>query len=164
MISNTGGLCAIIESRYLGKELTGYSKGSIQVNPAYSLYIADKTIIINVPNYPEEHLKNFISNGNKVISRLQYNYPGVLYKPYLPRICMGIMWNGVFLDSLSDQHPEEIEYDFYDGVLYVPRAKSYEYTPGSFLEYLAYQTGLNTYDTEYTDLDIIKTRKGYIPQ
>ena len=48
MISNTGGLCALLESRYLDREVTGYSLSSIQVNPIHCLYVAGKTIIINI--------------------------------------------------------------------------------------------------------------------
>ena len=165
MISNTGGICSKVECSYLGRPETGYSRSSIQVNPKHTTYVADKVIIINQPNYPEDELRKLIDNNNLVISRLPSDIPGVSYKPYLPRYCSGIMWNGMIVDCLSDKEPELIEYEYVDGILYVPKARSYDYTPGSFLEFIAYQTGANVYsDTDFLDLDVIKTGKGYFPE
>jgi hypothetical protein len=165
MISNTGGLCALVECGYLNRKSTGYSKGNIQVNPKHTRYVADKVIIINSPNYPIGDLETLVNNKNLVISRLPLDFPGVVYKPYLPRYCDSIMWNGMTVDYLSDTDPDNIEFEYVDDVLYVPKAKSYNYTIGSFLEFLAYQTGSNVYsDTEFIDLDIVKTGKGIFPE
>ena len=164
MVSNTGGLPALLESRYLDREVTGYSLSTIQVNPLHSLYVAGKTIIINIPDYPVEDIETLVGNGNIVVSRIPCEVPGVIIKPYLPRLCMGIMWNGNYQDHLSDREIDKIEFDFVDGVLLVPKGKSYEYTPGSFLEYMAYQTGAINYpETKFKDLDIVKTGKGFFP-
>lgn len=172
MISNTGGLCALVESRYLGREVTGYSLGNIQVNPQHALYVADKIIIINIPNYPKELIEILVKNKNTVISRIPCDIPGVIYNPYLPRLCPEIMWDGSIVDTLSDKYEmtedKLIKSYFFDsesGILYVPKARSYEYTSGSFLEYLAHQVGFNIYpDCNYVDLDIVKTGKGYFPE
>ena len=165
MVSNTGGLCALLESRYLNREVTGYSLSTIQVNPLHSLYVAGKTIIINVPDYPIEDIQILVANGNTVVSRLPCEIPGVIVKPYLPRLCPKIMWSGYYQDLMSDRHPEKIEYDFIDDILLVPRAQTYEFSTGSFLEYMAYQTGMFNYpDSNYVDLDVVKTGKGVFPE
>lgn len=168
MVSNTGGLCALIESRYLDREVTGYSRCSIQVNPIHAYYVTDRTIIINAPGYPEENIKLLLENGNIVISRIPCDIPGVLYRPYLPRLCSTIMWSGSYVESLDDKDdPESIEYYFKDNILYIPKAKTYSYTKGSYLEFMAYQAGINVYspdDCKFNDLDIIKTGKGIFPE
>lgn len=165
MVSNTGGLCALLESRYLDREVTGYSLSTIQVNPMHCLYVAGKTIIINIPNYPVEDILTLVNNGNTVVSRIPCDIPGVIVKPYIPRLCMGIMWNGYYQDHLSDLDVEKIEYDFIDNILLVPKGRSYSFTSGSFLEFMAYQTGsLNYPETNFKDLDIVKTGKGFFPE
>lgn len=168
MISNTGGLCALIESRYLDREITGYSRCSIQVNPIHAYYVTDKTIIINIPGYSEENIKLLLENGNTIVSRIPYNIPGILYRPYLPRLCPTIMWSGGYVEHLDDtEDPESIEYYFKENILYIPKAKTYSYTKGSYLEFMAFQTGINVYspdESPYKDLDIIKTRKGIFPE
>ncbi len=166
-------LGSLVESVYLEIPYTDNQRNfSVVVNPVHFTYLVGKTVIINRFSYPRENIPVLLGNNNLVISRVWLGdkyMEGVIFDPYLPRINLGIAWNGETLDTLGEENIEmnnPIYYSVDSDTLFFPKVKHYRDSPGekgeyNFIGYLLYQTGLNLYkNTEFKNLDIIKCRKG----
>lgn len=177
MISISGKLPAIVECIYLKDELRVTDGTSdIIVNPQKLKYLTGKTVIINTIDYPLENINQLISNNCKIISRINLNDDRIIFQPYIMRICYDVMWNG----DILDKYPPEVsvdsilsgESDFCrlklpDYKLFFPKIKkvNWDYCKDSYgnitwLGWILHQVGVNVKDdTEFKDLDVVKTGK-----
>ena len=166
-------LGSLVESIYLGIPYTDNQRDyKIIVNPCKITYLIGKTVIINRFDYPRENISTLVMNRNKIISRVWLGnkyMKDILFDPYLPRLNMGIAWNGEILETLGEENIDmknPIYYSLDSDVLFFPKVKNYRDKPGekgeyNFIGYLLYQTGLNIYkESEFKNLDIVKCRKG----
>lgn len=164
-------LGSLTESAYLGIPYTdNYRKYTIAVNPEQPTYIVGKTIIINKFDYPHEKINLLVKNGNSVISRIYIpEFPEVRFDPYIPRLNTKIVWNGETIETLGEREVDNFEsrsyYSYDSDILFFPKVKNYRDKPGlkgeyNYIGYLLYQTGLNLYETEFNNLDIVKCMKG----
>lgn len=165
-------LGSLVESVYLGIPYTDNQRNyNIIVNPSRITYLIGKTVIINKFSYPREYLEVLKQNRNTIISRIWLGdslMGGIDFDPYLPRLNMCVSWNGETLDTLGEENIEmnnPIYYSMDSDVLFFPKVKRYKDGPGekgeyNFIGYLLYQTGLNLYESEFRNLDIIKCKKG----
>ena len=166
-------LGSLVESIYLGIPYTDNQKNySIVVNPLRITYLIGKTVIINRFDYPKENIKTLLINRNTIISRIWLGddyMEGIIFDPYLPRLNIGIIWNGEILETLGEENIEmnnPIYYSIDSDTLFFPKVKYYRDSPGekgeyNFIGYLLYQTGLNIYkNSEFKNLDIVKCGKG----
>lgn len=169
---NLEGISSLIESIYL-KESVGNRQGicNIFVNPESVSYLAGKTIIINMPDYPEEKLEILKNNGCKIISRIYTNIGYIEVQPYILRVDFDILWNGRTLgdDTETDEILSEGDscFDEDNGILYFPKIvykdKSKLMDSWGNLNCIGWalqQVGINVKtDTPFINLDIIKTKK-----
>ena len=166
-------LGSIVESVYLGVPYTDSQKNyNIIVNPYKITYLIGKTVIINRFDYPRENINTLLINRNTVISRVwlgDEDMKNIIFDPYLPRLNLGISWNGEILETLGEENIEmnnPIYYSVDSDTLFFPKVKNYRDKPGekgefNFIGYLLYQTGLNLYrNSKFKNLDIIKCKKG----
>ena len=166
-------LGSLVESVYLEIPYTDNQRNfNIVVNPLRITYLIGKVVIINKFSYPKENLKILLENRNKIISRVWLGdkyMEGIIFDPYLPRVNLGIAWNGETLDTLGEENIEmnnPIYYSIDSDTLFFPKVKHYRDRQGekgeyNFIGYLLYQTGLNLYkNSEFKYLDIIKCKKG----
>ena len=160
------GLDSVIESLYLERNLSDRMKdSSILVNPEVITYLAKKIVIISNPGYSRGNIDTLVNNENTVISRVHSGIPGVIFSPYLPKLCMNILWNGQYLDYIDQYCYKKIDYYFDGTKLYFPKAITIFNITGdhnslSSIGWVLYQIGENLYpDTEFKDLDIVKLLK-----
>jgi hypothetical protein len=72
------GIESIIESTYLNETIsTKISSCNIFVNPKNIKFLARKTVIINIVDYPEECIQQLLNNECKVISRVKYDIKAI---------------------------------------------------------------------------------------
>lgn len=164
------GLDSIIECVYLDESINDKNNlCDIFVNPENIKYLTGKVIIINKCEYGEEKIKLLIENRNKVITRVYFDTKGVLYRPYILRICKNVNWNGKYFDSWSkDTVWENMEFDMSQYKLYFPKLDPRkgdvklldERDNFSSLGWILQQVGVNIIEnTPFKDLDLIKTGK-----
>jgi len=163
---------AIIESIYLEDSLSGkIGECNVFVNPDNVKYITSKTIIISVPDYDVEKIKELLENGCKVISRVYYDLPEIEINPYILRVNFGMMWNGkIIKESYQGSRnlidTDSVKYDNETETLYFPQI----YNPAvkatdqfenlTSLGWALQQVGVNVKtDTPFINLDILKTGK-----
>jgi hypothetical protein len=163
---------SIIESVYLEDSLSGkVGECNVFVNPDNVKYITAKTIIISVPDYDIEKIKELLGNGCKIISRVYYDLPEIEICPYILRVNFGMMWNGKIIKesyqgsrNLIDTN--SVEYDSETETLYFPQI----YNPAvkvtdqfenlTSLGWALQQVGVNVKtNTPFVNLDILKTGK-----
>ena len=163
---------AIIESVYLEDSLSGkIGECNVFVNPDNIKYITSKTIIISIPDYDTEKIKELLGNGCKIISRVYYDMPEIEISPYILRVNFGMMWNGkVIKESYQGSRnlidTNSVEYDSESETLYFPQI----YNPAivatdrwdnlTSMGWALQQVGVNVKtDTPFINLDILKTGK-----
>lgn len=171
------GLLSIIESIYLNeplKDTVGSCK--IFINPENIHYLTGKIIIINELNYPKERIEVLIKNNCKIISRVNIKNNSIEFQPYILRLCLNVVWNGITLDlsnTDTDKFLERIldncSYITEDNILLFPklvgddRLSSLIFDENNNLTSIGWaqqQVGINLKkDTSFIDLDIVKTKK-----
>ena len=170
-------LYSIIESIYLEEGFSNHlSKSSILVCPENIKYVINKTIIINNTEYSMEYISGLLDNGCTIISRIDLDDSRVIFQPYIIRPDFGIMWNGMTLDAQGLTKSSEIIKELEDKIILDTSEKTYKlYFPKikglsnellydnrsnlTALGWLMHQVGINTCDSKFTDLDLLKTRK-----
>ena len=171
--SSDNTLYSIIESIYLGEKLSdrlGNSK--ILVCPGNTKYIVGKTVVINHQGYPKECIETLLTNGCKIISRVDLGIPGVDFQPYILRPDFKVMWNGISLDVSGYTKVDDILDFLEDKIIYLESELYFPKLLGlcdslikddsgnlTALGWLMHQVGLNTVDSCFCDLDLIKTKK-----
>lgn len=172
MIYFSSSLDSIIESIYLDEGVSDkLGKCNIIVNPKNLNYIFGKIVIINDPNYPISDAVTLANNGCKVISRLNFEIPGIKYQPYILNINMNIMWNGEYYEpsenTIKTIYDNNLfKYNEDRKILYMPKIFPWpidvkdEGGSLSGLGWALQQVGENIIeDTYFRDLDVIKTKK-----
>lgn len=165
------GIESIIESTYLNETIsTKIGSCNIFVNPKNIKFLARKTVIINIIDYPEEYIQQLINNECKVISRVKYD-KNIDFEPYILKINSNIFWNG---DNI--EQPENINeileddlcsYDMDKNILRFPKLKNIKNIKNiekdgnlSCIGWVLQQVGINIVEnTPFVNLDIIKTGK-----
>jgi hypothetical protein len=163
---------AIIESIYLEDSLSGkIGECNVFVNPDNVKYITSKTIIISVPDYDVEKIKELLRNGCKIISRVYYDMPEIEISPYILRVNFGMMWNGkIIKDSYQGSRnlidTNSVEYNNELETLYFPQIYSSDIKATdqfgnlTSLGWALQQVGVNVKtNTPFVNLDILKTGK-----
>ena len=163
------GIESIIEATYLDETIsTRIGSCNIFVNPKNIKFLARKTVIINIVDYPEEYIQQLLNNECKVISRVKYDIKGVDFEPYILKINSNVFWNG---DNI--EQPEELNdileddlcsYDMDKNILRFPKLSNIKDTKKdenlSCIGWTSQQVGINIMkDTPFINLDIIKTGK-----
>jgi len=164
------GIESIIESTYLNETIsTKIGSCNIFVNPKNIKFLARKTVIINIVDYPEEYIQQLLNNECKIISRVKYDIKGINFEPYILKINSNIFWNGDIIEQ-----PEEINdileddlcsYDMDRNILRFPKlidTKDIKDNENnlSCIGWTLQQVGINiVLDTPFINLDIIKTGK-----
>ena len=163
------GIESIIEATYLDETIsTKISSCNIFVNPRNIKFLARKTVIINIVDYPEECIQQLLNNECKVISRVKYDIKGVDFEPYILKINSNVFWNGDNIEQpedLNDILEEDLcSYDMDRNILRFPKlinTKNIEKENNlSCIGWTLQQIGINIIkDTPFINLDIIKTGK-----
>jgi hypothetical protein len=161
------GLESVIESIYLEDRL-GNKVGEcdVFVNPTNTKYLVGKTIIINSLTYPENEINILLGNGNKVVTRISVDVPGIIFQPYIIRVSSRLMYNGKEVSGKVEIGDLLRDYCFYDNTLYFPKLNP-KYYPvldlaGNLtgIGWALHQVGvLVKDDLEFKNLDIIKLKK-----
>lgn len=175
--SNT--LYSIIESIYLEERFSDrLSNSSILVCPENIKYVIGKTVIINNTEYPMEYIPGLLDNGCTIISRIDLTDQDsrIKFHPYIIRPDFGIMWNGMTLEISGLTKASEITKELEDKIILDTSGRSYKlYFPKinklpsdllydsksnlTALGWLMHQVGINTCDSKFNNLDLLKTKK-----
>lgn len=164
------GIESIIESTYLNETIsTKIGSCNIFVNPKNIKFLARKTVIINIVDYPEENILQLLNNECKVISRIKYNIEGIDFEPYILKINSSVFWNGDIIEQpeeLNDILEDDLcSYDMDRNILRFPKLTNIknikdEENNLSCIGWTLQQVGINiVLDTPFINLDIIKTGK-----
>lgn len=163
------GIESIIEATYLDETIsTKIGSCNIFVNPKNIKFLARKTVIINIINYPDEYIQQLINNECKVITRLKYDIKGVDFEPYILKISNNVFWNGDNIEQpeeLNDVLEDDLcSYDMDKNILRFPKLSNIKDTEKdgnlSCIGWTLQQVGINIMkDTPFINLDIIKTGK-----
>lgn len=159
------GLDSIIESLYLDETLNEKIGGcDIIVNPEVETYLVRKTIILNTISYDITKIHRLLNNKCTVISRTtNFGIPGVKVYPYLPRPNFKVLWNGDFYDISKGDI--ECLFDTTRNILFFPKLEGdmaefiTETGELSYLGWAMYQVGQDLKESQFPDLDILKTKK-----
>jgi hypothetical protein len=173
---------SVIEALYLGEALTcDLGKSDVRVNPKFDRleldYTFGKTIILTDDLTEEQVITKLLGGNNRIISRVKYKNPEVLFQPYIMRINFNVMWNGeTYKCPPNLTNSREIfkwigdigSYDCEDNVeLYFPKilgvpeniTKDKDGNLNS-LGWVLHQVGINLDKTsKFKDLDLLKTKK-----
>lgn len=177
---------AILEAIYLREGVCGeIGKTNIRVNPAYDRlelkYTIGKTIVLNDSIEEPDIIKELEDpdKENTIISRTKYPDPKIIFNPYILRIDFNIMWNGEIIqcpqgfknsrevfrwigdvDDFEYEEGKEIELCF-PKIRGIPRDFMIDEEDNlTSLGWLMQQVGENIKtDTNFVDLDLIKTKK-----
>lgn len=159
------GLDSIIESLYLDEKISDKIGGcDIIVNPEVETYLVRKTIILNSTSYDTSKIERLLKNKCTVISRTSdFEISGVKVYPYLPRPNFHIQWNGDFYDISKGDI--ECSFDGARNILFFPKLEGpkEEFISDSgelsYLGWAMYQVGQDLKNSQFPDLDILKTKK-----
>ena len=169
------GLDSIIESIYLGDLLsTTLGKSQIFINPDQIKYVTNKTIIITKTDYPFVNLLQLVDNGNKVISRVFFNFDKIEIQPYIIRINDKVQFNGRYVDEEKLNKADDLlikgygEYDESEHRLYLPKINMINSSSGLYMDqynnltglgWAMQQVGINLKEGPFTNLDVLKLKK-----
>lgn len=164
------GIESIIESVYLSETIsTKIGSCNIFVNPKNIKFLARKTVIVNILDYPEEYIKQLLNNECRVISRVKCDIKGVDFEPYIIKINSDIFWNGDIIEQPEDINDiledDLCSYDMDKNTLRFPKLTNIKDIKDSennlnCLGWTLQQVGINVVlDTPFINLDIIKTGK-----
>ena len=171
-------LNSIVEGIYLSEKFSDrIGNSDIIVCPYNIKYIINKTIIINRSDYPRSNIQKLLDNGCNIISRVDLGNltDCVDFQPYIIRPDFGVMWNGMVVDVSGLTELYEILQSLEDRIIFNPEKDLVLYFPKltgldkkfilddnsnlTALGWLMHQVGINTKESDFLDIDLLKTKK-----
>ena len=171
-------LNSIVEGIYLSEKFSDrIGNSDIVVCPCNIKYIVNKTVIINKLDYPITSIQRLLENGCDIISRVDLGemMDYIEHQPYIMKPDFGIMWNGMTVDVSDLVDLYEIVQALEDRIVFNPEKDLVLYFPKligvnkkfvqdnksnlTALGWLMHQVGVNTRESEFLDMDLLKTKK-----